>query len=60
MCATDPPGASVSSTIWRFTSVLRYCFFAAGSALGEEIVSISAGMDVPIYSGAVKKSICLD
>ena len=46
--AADAPGAKVSSTIWRFSSGPRYCRLAVGSALREEIASITAEFEPSI------------
>src|SRR5580658_5481838 len=49
--ATDALGARVSSTIWRFSSRLRYRLFASlVGALREDSLSITAGLEVSIYS----------
>ena len=47
--ATDAPGAKVSSTIWSFSSGLRWCRFLSGSGLREETDSFVAGLEVSIY-----------
>src|SRR5580704_6464880 len=48
--ATDAPGARVSSTIWRFSSGLRCRLLAWVGDLREDTLSITAGLEVSIYS----------
>ena len=56
--ATEAPGARVSSTILRFSSVLRCCLFAAGGALRDVTASITAGLEVPISGSKWTQLMC--